>query len=498
MINSLLPIYNILIPYIISTIFIKYLGKEYIFISFQIIVIFYYNYILIFYYSKRIKYIIYQVIYILLIINIICEEKIKKHDYIHAPRETILELNVNRQKNIISNAYDCKIIGYNTILFKNMNRNITCFFKGDFNNSLIGKNIKAMGIIEEKKFKSHNYLILSRAKVLEIREPKGLKYKLSSELRSFIKSNLHQLSDKYDEVYSFLNAIFLGDRSRLTIDQKLIFQYSGTMHLFAVSGLHIGFLYCFIYWSVFTFCKNKKISLGICLGVLLVYLETIGYPASSVRAYIMIFLWQTTKLIFKKSNSESSLAWACLLILVFQPNQLFTIGFQLSFTVVFTLIKVFNQFDISGTKNNLFIKYFLTSILTSYAAFCGSLLLIYDHFNIIVPGSILINLIVVPIAMLIIVLILLGLILSPTNTMLGIEIVIYEIYQFLKAIIIFTTKSDFTFFKFQNIYFVHDLFHLILPFLIYFIFELKYSIYTKLILLGFTPFFLLSMISIIQ
>ena len=83
-----------------------------------------------------------------------------------------------------------------------MNRNITCFFKGDFNNSLIGKNIKAMGIIEEKKFKSHNYLILSRAKVLEIREPKGLKYKMSSELRSFIKSNLHQLSDKYGEVYA--------------------------------------------------------------------------------------------------------------------------------------------------------------------------------------------------------------------------------------------------------------------------------------------------------
>ena len=79
MINSLLPIYNILIPYIISTIFIKYLGKEYIFISFQIIVIFYYNYISIFNYSKRIKFIIYQILYILLIINIICEEKIKKH-----------------------------------------------------------------------------------------------------------------------------------------------------------------------------------------------------------------------------------------------------------------------------------------------------------------------------------------------------------------------------------------------------------------------------------
>ena len=112
--------------------------------------------------------------------------------------------------------------------------------------------------------------------------------------------------------------------------------------------------------------------------------------------------------------------------------------------MVFALIKVFNQFDISGTKNNLFIKYFLTSILTSYAAFCGSLLLIYDHFNIIVPGSILINLIVVPIAMLVIVLILLGLILSPTNTMFGIEIAINE-FTIFESNTTFTTKSDFTF-----------------------------------------------------
>ena len=479
-------------------ILIKCLGKEYIFIFFQVIVIFYYSYTSIFYYSKRIKYIIYQIIYILLLINIINDDNFKENDNIHAPRETILEININRQKNITSNSYDCKIIGYDTILFKNMNSNITCFFESDFNNSLIGKSIKAIGIIEEKKFKSHSYLILSRAKVLEIGEPKNLNYILSSKLRSYIKSSLHQLSDKYDDVYSFLNAIFLGDRSRLTIEQKLLFQHSGTMHLFAVSGLHIGFLYFSIYWSVFTFCKNKKISLCICLGVLLVYLETIGYPASSVRAYVMIFLWQITKLIFKKSNSESSLAWACLLILVFQPNQLFTIGFQLSFTVVFTLIKVFNRVDINNIKSNFLIKYFLTSTLTSYAAFCGSFLLIYDNFNIIVPGSILINILVVPIAMLVIVLVLVGLILSPINNMLGIEIIIYEIYQFLKSIILLTTKSNFTFFKFQNIYSLNDIFHLILPFLIYLIFEFKYSSFVKLVLLGFAPFFLLFMISIIQ
>ena len=158
MINSLSPIYNILIPYIFSMIFIKCLGKEYIFIFFQIIVIFYYSYTSIFYYSKRIKYIIYQIIYILLLINIINDDNFKENDNIHAPRETILEININRQKNITSNSYDCKIIGYDTILFKNMNSNITCFFESDFNNSLIGKSIKAIGIIEEKNL---NLIVIS-------------------------------------------------------------------------------------------------------------------------------------------------------------------------------------------------------------------------------------------------------------------------------------------------------------------------------------------------
>ena len=91
--------------------------------------------------------------------------------------------------------------------------------------------------------------------------------------------------------------------------------------------------------------------------------------------------------------------------------------------------------------------------------------------------------------MLVIVLVLVGLILSPINNMLGIEIIIYEIYQFLKSIILLTTKSNFTFFKFQNIYSLNDIFHLILPFLIYLIFEFKYSSFVKLVLLGFAPFF---------
>ena len=90
--------------------------------------------------------------------------------------------------------------------------------------------------------------------------------------------------------------------------------------------------------------------------------------------------------------------------------------------------------------------------------------------------------------MLVIVLVLVGLILSPINNMLGIEIIFTKLPIFKINNIINHEKVIFYFFKFQNIYSLNDIFHLILPFLIYLIFEFKYSSFVKLVLLGFAPF----------
>ena len=48
------------------------------------------------------------------------------------------------------------------------------------------------------------------------------------------------------ELNAFLNAILLGNKNMLSSKQKQTFQNSGTLHLFAVSGLHIGFIYLII------------------------------------------------------------------------------------------------------------------------------------------------------------------------------------------------------------------------------------------------------------
>ena len=87
---------------------------------------------------------------------------------------------------------------------------------------------------------------------------------------------------------AFLKAFVFGDKSELTREQKNIFRNSGTMHLFAVSGLHVGCLYFAIY---FLFkCLNIKYNYRIVCTMLVLYgyLYLVDFSVSSTRAYIML------------------------------------------------------------------------------------------------------------------------------------------------------------------------------------------------------------------
>ena len=86
--------------------------------------------------------------------------------------------------------------------------------------------------------------------------------------------------------------------------------------------------------------------------------------------------------------------WSGLLILFIEPDQLLDLGFQLSFTVLFAITIISN--NLSHNFENITKNYLYQSFITSYAAFCGSCLLLLDYFSIIVPGSILINMIIIP------------------------------------------------------------------------------------------------------
>ena len=116
----------------------------------------------------------------------------------------------------------------------------------------------------------------------------------------------------------------------LSDSQKLTFQNSGTLHLFAVSGLHIGFIYLIIKFLISLVTYNRYISEIVVAVILFIYLDMVNYPPSALRACMMINSWQLSIIFFKRKSALCSLSTSCLLILINDPSSLMEIGFQLS------------------------------------------------------------------------------------------------------------------------------------------------------------------------
>jgi len=135
-----------------------------------------------------------------------------------------------------------------------------------------------------------------------------------------------------------LAAMFLGQRSLLTRAQKEDFIASGTMHLFAISGLHVATVAALLHLllSIGRLPRWAQATLGLLL--LLAYVLVTGAGPSAVRAYLMVgFIW-VARLWPRPSNPLAALVASALVVLIWSPQQLFTAGFQLSYAVVAMLI----------------------------------------------------------------------------------------------------------------------------------------------------------------
>lgn len=131
-----------------------------------------------------------------------------------------------------------------------------------------------------------------------------------------------------------LTAMLLGEQALLPQEQQEDFMLTGTMHIFAVSGLHVSFFAAllfgifsrvrFPYWSV-----ASVTILVTCFYVLLT-----GAAPSAVRAWVMVVFLLSARLIERNSNPLNALVLAATLALWHNPSLLSALGFQLSYGVV--------------------------------------------------------------------------------------------------------------------------------------------------------------------
>lgn len=144
-----------------------------------------------------------------------------------------------------------------------------------------------------------------------------------------------------DSSRSFLIAALTGDRTWLQADTRQLFSSTGIAHILALSGLHVGVLTIVLTLLLMPFSaiigrRYGRMIVTVC--VLWAFAVLTGLSPSVVRAVIMATLFAVCTMLQRVWSPLNALSAAALLILLFSPVQVYTLGFMLTFLAVLAII----------------------------------------------------------------------------------------------------------------------------------------------------------------
>ncbi len=217
---------------------------------------------------------------------------------------------------------------------------------------------------------------------------------LSLRLRNVLKGILADHLSKNEA--GIMRAILLGDRTGIPKSIRMLFVQTGTAHILAISGLHIGIVGTFflIFAKVLPFGRRGQYGIVICL--LTGYAFLTGGRPSVIRATIMMVVFLTSFIVERELDALNTLCLAAVIILGINPLNLFDVGFQLSFVCVFSIIYLNLRRDRTGHHGDQWVFALRQSFTISLAIWIGVAGLIVYYFGIITPITVLANLVVVP------------------------------------------------------------------------------------------------------
>jgi ComEC/Rec2-related protein len=227
-------------------------------------------------------------------------------------------------------------------------------------------------------------------------------YKVNPALKFayFIRERLKsQFLEKMPlESGAFMRAILLGDRSELPKRVKESFRNSGTMHILAISGLHVA-LIAAVFLSFFKLLriKRKIYYMLTMLGLVFLMILT-GSNASVVRAAIMCIIFLTGRLLGRPVDVYNSLGAAAFFIMAVNPKDVFSVGFQLSFAAVLSIVYLSPRLTRFVKKDlNFYVKkYLLNPFAVSVSATLGTFPFILYYFRMGTPIAVISNILIIP------------------------------------------------------------------------------------------------------
>ncbi len=223
------------------------------------------------------------------------------------------------------------------------------------------------------------------------------------------------------EQTAVLRAMLLGQKDELSESQDELFMHSGTMHLFAISGLHIGVI-ALGFQALFSLLRIPRV-IRLVLGLLLLwfYVQITGGTPSAVRAFCMVALLQISFQWKVPGNPLAALAASALIVLLYDPLQLFSASFQLSYGIVAALLLLglplgetwLQRWPAFPHLPKLTWRWWHHAIDTMWRASLGafaigiasilfSMIAGVQYFGLLTPGALVANLVLIPVALLVI------------------------------------------------------------------------------------------------
>lgn len=224
------------------------------------------------------------------------------------------------------------------------------------------------------------------------------------QYRQNVLNNIDKSSKIQPNHREFLKGIILADRTE--IDQSTLdsFTKTGLMHILAISGAHIAVIFV-VALFLCRLVLPQRFAVAVSLLFIWGFVVFIGFGNSVFRAAIMLSMYYLYVVLQRIPNVFHTLGLSALVILILNTNEVFDIGFQLSFCAVWG-IYIFNNplMKLFPKRRNKIFKYLQNTISLTISAQLATLPLVLYYFHQFPLISLISNLVAIPLAEIIIML----------------------------------------------------------------------------------------------
>ncbi|GAA0880566.1 hypothetical protein GCM10009119_35360 [Algoriphagus jejuensis] len=196
-------------------------------------------------------------------------------------------------------------------------------------------------------------------------------------------------------------ALLLGQKENLDREIRNAYAETGTMHILAVSGLHVGIIYAILLFplkGIRLNTKHSKIYLFLVILLIWIYAILTGFSPSVVRAATMFSLFTAGQMRDRKPSSWNILAFSALVIVCIDPAVIYEVGFQLSYLAVGGILLLQPMIVRWWLPPNRVLEYFWQITAVSLAAQLATFPLSMLYFHIFPSYFLIANLVIIPLS----------------------------------------------------------------------------------------------------